>query len=233
MRSEPQSEARIKRVEHMTYASYWLLETAATFRVPICCLVDPKIEALFNKPGHGLGRDELAGVLVDLLRLDDIVIADAARGTYPPSIVEIKQSLVERSRDDRSHGAFYGLTSQGGARWEIAAKADWDRYISTSFVDLDEKLDDAMLWSCELSCAHREPLEKYLSILRSMDEHQVISGTERWDVLEHWQATYWKQLSSGYRVRYLGTGIDALGWTAYDDALAELTRWYQPPHFSR
>ncbi|MEH2437987.1 MAG: hypothetical protein V7K25_27815 [Nostoc sp.] len=65
-----------------------------------------------------------------------------------------------------------------------------------------------------------------------------ISGTEVWDMLEPWQATYWKILPRGYIVRYQSRQSDwhidsdtSPEWIEANDQANEweFMKWYTDP----
>lgn len=95
---------------------------------------------------------------------------------------------------DGKLSAFYYLTPQGGARWEALCHPDWNRFYKQHFF-MNNKNES------EIICTDRTLIEKHLQF-SSLNDLVPISGTEVWDVLEPWKATYWKTLPKGYRVRY-------------------------------
>jgi hypothetical protein len=95
-------------------------------------------------------------------------------------------------------GAVYYLTPKGGSRWESVANPDWSHYISM-LSGLNESVGT---WNTELISSDQQFLEKFFTVDEHVSTVVHIDGTEVWDVLKPWQATYWKILPLGYRVRY-------------------------------
>ena len=106
----------------------------------------------------------------------------------------------------------YGLTQEGGAQWEAFAAPDWEKYIAESFQPDEEA--EYEIW--ELICGDKnwryadkdcpDPrqnwLEEYIESMCFYNEKEVISESVEWDYVTPWQATYWKQLNGGHRVRF-------------------------------
>jgi hypothetical protein len=80
----------------MNKAEYWILETALEGRIPLCCLVYPDLEALFNKPGHGLAHGDLLELLGGLFRNGDIVATSKAGPPFTPALAQIDAELRDR-----------------------------------------------------------------------------------------------------------------------------------------
>jgi hypothetical protein len=198
----------------------WILETAFPVRIPLWMLVYPQIESLHNKPSHGLPPKPLAELL-ERLNWDGVIFIedqDGQRRLF--SAAELLQLLPVRT-DDREHA--YGLTEKGGARWEIEAQADWSRYLQDSELHGRDRPRVR-----EIVGGDRERFESYVS--RGMVEmgHVPDPASERSDVLTPWQATYWKTLPVGYRLRGLPsdrrfTAEEREAWLRWDQWLA----WYR------
>ncbi len=116
--------------------------------------------------------------------------------------------------------AFYYLTPQGGARWEALSHPDWNKFLIVNFLGTFP-YEDGILGTI------RENIEKLLALDKFVLSHQHIPGTEVWEVLEPWQATYWKTLPRGYRVgcEYQPNSQDY--WNLDEDTPAELVESYK------
>ncbi|WP_155968903.1 hypothetical protein [Kamptonema formosum] len=137
--------------------------------------------------------------------------------------------------------ASYELTPQGGARWEAVAQADWNRYFE--WYSDDYKSIECELWNCELVAIDRHLIEWLLSIDCYLPSHSIhIPSTEVWDIIEPWQATYWKTLPRAYRVRYqarervphIGPDTPLDIFETYQQAqkwYSEISEWYIDPEF--
>ncbi|RKU33024.1 hypothetical protein C6496_22890 [Candidatus Poribacteria bacterium] len=106
---------------------------------------------------------------------------------------------------------YYGLTQEGGAQWEAFAAPDWQKYIAGG-----SQPDESEYEVWELICGDKnwrgadkdwpEPvqnwLEEYIESMCFYSQMEVILESVEWDYVTPWQATYWKQLDGGDRVRF-------------------------------
>jgi len=206
-------------VERIERAEFWLLDVVVRMWYPLYLLVDEEIELIFNRAGHGLSHEELAEALYRLFQKGDVIAGDIVEGElldeFVPSREQIESALVDEER------VFYGLTPQGGVRWEEYAKPDWGWYVNASY-----DTDESGRGKVDIEGVSRQRVAEYLSLHY---EHYVMpdttarEGSEEWEKLTPWQVFYWKTLSEGY-----------LGRFAYEreqDALAVQRRYLQhrPP----
>jgi len=176
----------------MNRNEYWLLNSAVEGWYPLVWLVCDNVEEVFNKRHHGLQRDELVSVLAELFRRGDL-LAQRVEKFIEKEIFTPTRAEIEAALDDRVR-CYYGLTSQGGAKWEEVSRPQWERYITAGvYADPQEG---------EVIGSDRQLVEKYDSLSDYVTDISVIAGSRRWDVLEPWQATYWKELPLGHRLRF-------------------------------
>ena len=181
-------------LEKMNKGEYWILDSVLTARYPFECLAADDTESVYNKRGHGLKGIELLDTLYRLFLNRDLLAERMERvgthfvpsDTFAPTRLEIEAALVGTLK------AYYGLTPQGGTRWEAVSKPDWNRYVYAG-TSLDEG---------ETIASDRKLVEQYEYFSRYTSNMSIIAGSEEWDVLEPWQATYWKTLPIGHRLRY-------------------------------
>ena len=79
----------------------------------------------------------------------------------------------------------YGLTAQGGERWELMSQFDWSYHLGGSS-------------DTGVEGTKAELIDVYLAWTRSS-----VPGSEKQTVVRPWKATYWKSFPEGIRVRYL------------------------------
>jgi len=205
----------------MDKKEYWLLDSAVEARQSLKSLVSDDIEGAFNKRSHGLNRDELIEVLGELFQRGDLLAKrmekSVSKGFFIPTQTEIEDAFDGRLT------CFYGLTSQGGARWEEVSQPQWERYIC-DFVYAEPR--EGAIIGCD-----RELVEQYDSMSRRNSEVSVIPGSKHWDVLQPWQATYWKQLPLGHRLSFKYEWVprppeptDPKVWEWFK----QIRRWYTP-----
>ena len=86
--------------------------------------------------------------------------------------------------------AWYYLTPQGGARWEAVANPNWDIFFGGRIgYDPDEAY---------LESKNRDLLKRKLGLSEFLSSVVHIPGSEKWEILKPWQATYWKNLPMGW-----------------------------------
>ena len=200
---------------------YWLLDSVVESRCPLVWLVAKNAGEVLNKRDHGLNRDELISVLNSLFRRGDLLARRMEKSVekeiFIPTETEIEAALSRRL------SCTYGLTLQGGARWEEVSQPHWERYISDSaYLEPQEG---------EIIGSDRDLVEQYDSLSHYNSEISAVPGSKRWDVLRPWQATYWKELPMGHRLRFEYEWVerspeptDAKIWERFK----EIHNWYTP-----
>jgi hypothetical protein len=144
---------------------------------------------------HGLSVVELGDHLRRSAQRGWIEFRDSSGTLFDVSRIDLRAEL---ERPDR-RGITYGLTADGGRLWETEAEADWSRFI----YDSDAEEDDAGR-NREVICAAKQRTRECLEFFRTSAAPgaPVQIDAEIWDVCEPFNATYWKTLPRGYRVRY-------------------------------
>lgn len=201
----------------MDNGEYWLLDSVVEAWCPLVWLVSEDIEGAFNKRNHGLKRGELVTVLDRLFQRGDL-LAKQIESEFVPAQADIEEAL------DGRRDCLYGLTSQGGVRWEEVSHPQWERYI-TACVYADPQ-------DGEIVGSDRALVEKYDSLSHYAWDISVVADSRRWDVLQPWQATYWKTLPLGHRVRFSYDWVQRPPeWktnAAISEWLKEINSWYTP-----
>ena len=209
----------------MNKNEYWLLDSAVEAWYPLVWLVSDDVEGSFNKRHHGLERDELVSVLAELFGRGDLsaqrVEKFIEKEIFTPARAEIEAAL------DGRLDCLYGLSSQGGARWEEVSRPQWERYITAGvYADPNEG---------EVIGSDRQLVEKYDSLSYYVSHISVVTGSKHWDVLEPWQATYWKELPLGHRLRFKyereESKTDPASLEKFKEAweeFKEIQKWYTP-----
>ncbi|RKU19974.1 hypothetical protein C6503_06825 [Candidatus Poribacteria bacterium] len=195
-----------------TRGEYWLLETVVEHELEICALVDDDLELHLNKKGHGLTRASLVETFYRLLSLGLIYAKNEEMG-FILTAEQIELALDEPKRwvgvpVDEREVTYYGLTQEGGAQWEAFAAPDWEKYITASFQLTDN--GEYEIW--ELICGNKDWgnwgkadknwLEAYIESMCFYNQKELFLASIAWDSVTPWQATYWKQLDGGHRVRF-------------------------------
>ena len=113
--------------------------------------------------------------------------------------ITLNQSQIQAHLDGKLN-TFYYLTPEGGACWETLCHADWNKYLGgylNRVGDMDEFLNESQKIS-----QNKQLIEHLLSMTEYLYDHTIIDGTEVWEELEFWKATYWKTLPKAYKVTY-------------------------------
>jgi len=196
----------------------WIFENAATSRMPLWALVHPEIESLLNIPGHGLNRSLVLKLMERLAFQGDIFIEDESGHPRLFAASEM-DSLAQRNR----HCPQYGLTPAGGARWEGWAGAVWDRYVRCH--QLSSREDHEGYY--EICTVNRATLEQFIEVYFPYRGDAIVSGTEFWEPLAPWPATYWKVLPSAWRFQCRRSPRPGGHAYEYRQRYQELIRWHR------
>ncbi len=181
-----------------TRGEYWLLEAVVSHRLPVHWLDWDELAEAVNKKAHGMSRELLVETLLGLFTAG-LVEADTSKAEHLSlNAAQIEAALDKRSRDSRAN---YGLTPKGGAQWEAFAAPCWEGFVGDSCDWPVEKIPG--LEKVDLVCQDRGTVERYFE---SMQHYyfDIVQGSVQWDILKPWQATYWKELPSGHRLRFDG-----------------------------
>lgn len=216
----------------MGKAEYWILDSVAEFQSPLDALATRDgVAFTLNRKWHGLTEDQLVDTLYRLFHNGDLIAErfekQVSLGEFVPTRAEIVSALSFIPPSRRKEGydsslsfANYGLTAQGGARWEAVSRPDWNRYVYS-----DVGLEDGQTIAMD-----RRLVEQYEYFSRYGSDISIIAGSEQWDVLDPWQATYWKILPIGHRLRYRFTCEEASKMKEIPEAAEQffkgLNNWY-------
>jgi hypothetical protein len=188
----------------LTRAEYWLLQSVVELQVPLHWLGDERrLLAMLNKPSHGLDRERLAAVLEQLFDAGWLFSQwrDSTE-SFRPSRPQIERALAAEAPAP-ADWLYYGLTALGGTAWEAFAWPRWERFV-------DEELyypeHEPSGWAAMMG-ADREFLEGRFRWICAAECHpycwqRPLAETARWQTLQPWQATYWKELPVGYRLEH-------------------------------
>ncbi|WP_333220736.1 hypothetical protein [Microcoleus sp. Pol12A5] len=141
---------------------------------------------------------------------------DDTEGT---SNVILTRAGIQDHLDGRLLASYY-LTPQGGARWEAMADPDWNKFSIVNFLG-QFPYEEGFLGT------QREIIEQLLALDRLLFMYEHIPGTEKWNVLEPWKATYWKTLPRGYYVSCEFQHSDLCPWELDDNTPAEIVEEYK------
>ncbi|HLX60064.1 MAG TPA: hypothetical protein VKX17_02160 [Planctomycetota bacterium] len=210
----------------MTPNEYWLLHSVVDQKHSLSLLTMENVEALFDRPNHGMDRAALIAALARLFEQGLLIASNDERGDFVPNADDTAAAL------DGTLDADYGLTPAGGAAWEEVSKPDWNRYVDGMFgADSQEDFDSLRRERAgEFCCADREHLQKFMDslIFRGIAPHEPSC---KWDELAPWQALYWKELPSAHRVRFIGVGAPVWPEDKIPEEFRGMGMWYTPAEF--
>jgi hypothetical protein len=216
----------MKFLDKANRAKFWLLDLVCKGAFPIHILVNNELELVVNRSvGHGLSSTELVDILWMLFE-EKLLIAQIYEDPddYPVEITPTQKDIENALAGKLD--LHYGLTSLGGEQWESFFEPNWNWYVS-GWLRREE---------VSFSGSDRQIVEQYLPSLRYSSQQEVIVGSEVWESLIPWQATYWKTLPSGWQVtcktretdEYLGKIMPP----EYREWLDQIYNWYTNPFTS-
>lgn len=198
-------------------ADYAILYGVSSEQWPAWLLLKDETMGGVNRFWPGLAGRELTE---HFFRLWSEGLIECAEGEGEPAIapdyrLAREQFEFDNAVSDRPEGnpLTYRLSPQGGDVWAQYADVDWSKFFSSWCGS------EAGEWT--LNAAAREAIDMAVQI-REVSP-LPISGTECWEILQPWHATYWKVLPRGIRLRYR---YEKWTPTNFQDEL-ELTRWEQ------
>ena len=174
----------------------WFLEAAAELRTPLRLLMGREAALALNMPRpHGLSREALGAKLTSLSDRGLIRIHSAQdESVLAQTHAEIDLAWA-KGKYSEPGGFIYGLTPRGGELWERYARPDWSRYSDST---VGYQPDVGVIEAISLEAAEAV----YQRHERGDDEYEPLAESKQGEVLVPWQATYWKTLPTGYRLRY-------------------------------
>jgi hypothetical protein len=160
---------------------------------------DASMEAIMNKPSHGLAPHELSQHFFKLWTAG--LIECSLEFSGPPVTPDSEQTKrqFERTQDwppTNENCLVYRLSKPGGEMWEHFARPDWGRFLLSSVGEHDNE------WT--LTGADRDLVQRWRVLGSSFDAGfpAPLAGTENWEIFRPWQATYWKILPVGHRLKF-------------------------------
>ncbi|MFH5806450.1 hypothetical protein [Alienimonas sp. DA493] len=196
----------------LTRGEYWILNSLVEAKVPLAFYrgSDQDFFDLFNRPSHGLTKDELVLTLLGLFNAGWIVGRaehepfeyESDRDRPPPSypftptgeairrvlnVAPVDLNPGARSPDPCVH---IGLTAEGGGVWEAFAAPRWERF-----------LQQIGAWGdTTLRVVRKEHGQQYARCWAEVDQYDPDALV--WKPVAPFRATYWKTLPIGFETRF-------------------------------
>jgi hypothetical protein len=174
---------------------FWLLDAAVEMAIDLPVLVSPHIEMALNRKSHCLSHAALVEALVSLAGRG--LIQGTKDGAVPVTLDRATVEAGLAAGRPRLEGAIhYWLTESGGHQWEAQVSPDWRRF-STGYEKDGERVVEASTVELAKEEYSRWPGAK--------------AAEPQLEQLAPWQATYWKRLDVGVRLRGRGGPIGSSG----------------------
>jgi len=200
--------------------TYWLLDAAAESYRPLRMIAsEHNVGYVMNKTWHSMDEEQLVQALHSSFTKGDLValVIEKETGMQGEAFVPTTHEL--RAALKRIGNLYYGLTPQGGARWEQASAPRWDL-----FVDYYCNLEEG-----EIGATTPELVQRYLAT-QPYHGIGIAEGSEHWQELTPWPATYWKSLPVGHMVSFRCVeqtreySEPSPAWV--DELIQETSSWY-------
>lgn len=143
--------------------------------------------------------------------------------------VVLTMSEIEANLMGKFEAKYY-LTPQGGANWETIAHPDWQQYLKWSSVPGSTE--------STIISQDREAIEQLLQLAGYLEGKAPIPKTVIWELLEPWEATYWKILPHASKVCYQSQAVDNSNCASPEFSeqsekaykwYGEIREWYRKP----
>ena len=141
-----------------------------------------------NSASHGLDQDGVLDALQTLHARGWIEFVHSGGAQARPDKDALRRAVHARERG--LPRLWYGLTEAGGRLWERYALPRWDRFVTV--------VEDPEAFVVETTAMTRE---RVAAVSDFPQFYEAIPGSDEWDELAPWPATYWKALPQGVRLR--------------------------------
>ena len=227
----------------ITAAQHWLLDRACYLRVPVRLVLPESVDLLSQWNGPFPPWNEDGRLFDDLQALADrgFIEFHQESDSGEDRVERPAFNSLQIRRDFRAgRMLLYQLTSLGGQAWEQLALPDWSLYyelqrseVVTSIADGENRGYETLIIRALSERIVRDALR-----IGSFSHNLVpIAGSEVYESIGPWEATYWKTLPTGVQVTamaYQGENALHANWmplALQRDAwiLSEwLHEWYVP-----
>jgi hypothetical protein len=214
---------------------YWLLDSVVENLLFLSGLMVDNIEQAFNKKKHELTHNELLNTLEQLFQSGDIIAAYWQVEREPFSdfqFIPTKEEIESGLEGNQSANLGYQLTAQGGEKWESISNPNWELYYTPVYPEEIIKGEQCFMGGS------RKILEEFLMFRLAHPFQSVNISSIKWEILEHWEATYWKTLPLGYQLSYSSENIpyssqeDSIKDSAFSRLFfdwKDRNKWYTDP----
>lgn len=186
-------------------ARYWLIDSAIDSTKPLAWLrpTYADLAIALARPHHRLTLHHLVDHLHELLASNYLYlrnpdVRDAQDDGWRPQPWS-RASLEQWVAGTTPCLLEYGVTSQGGTWWEQHSQPNWH-----TFSWIDGSCSTRRTTSITTSSqSFTETVLKVVCGALAQRDCSLLAETMVWQVLEPWEATYWKTLPYGVRVSFV------------------------------
>jgi hypothetical protein len=243
---------------------YWIIDVAVQYSQYMSSLRHPEeyLEQAFNRKGHSLTYIEILDTLDKLFQKGDLIAFCDPNDITPFStdpFIPTREQIDSAMKKELPYSVFYGLTFQGGTRWESSSKTNWDFFFDFAHSEEDKDEEDGLLvddgrgffytksdreMKVIVIGGSQKILQEYLNYGLA-DPFKIIDiESISWEILGAWQPTYWKTLAQSYRLSYIAQPLlpksesDHFKINAFDYIYSQWRRstigkWYTNPFDSK
>jgi hypothetical protein len=209
----------------MDKGEYWIIDVAVQYFQYVSSLryEEEYLEQAFNRKGHGLTYIEILDTLDSLFQKGDIIATCDPNDITPYStepFIPTREQIDMAMKAELPYSVFYGLTPQGGTRWESISQTNWDYFFdfaNPEEANEDREHDGLLLDSGQGFFYTKSEREMEVIVIggnqKILDEylrHAMADPFKTVDIksismktLGVWKPTYWKSLPQGCQLSYL------------------------------
>lgn len=194
----------------------WLMEFVIESREYFSSLVYFNPEEGVDSLPSGFNHEEIVEGLVDLFD-QGLILANDPSNIQDQGFIPSREKIWISLRDETR--LTYGLTSRGGNVLESVAKINWNKYFYSFSFDWN---------NIEAISINRKLLESYLMLPCFLDVSVLVPNSQVWDIIQNWNATYWKTFPSAHRVCYQCKSIPISDNTVFaytQECMSIATNW--------
>lgn len=194
----------------------WFLDAAVQNYVPLFLLRQPtQLEGeIVNFPRHDFSEEEIVETLAFLFQKKYIEVVDQNEQPLDSPSVEVLlgQNLPPDSMF--SLGKYYRLSPLGAQYWEEIAKPDWSRFHTHLQAAHHNRalrsFSSCIAWT--IGSRNQELIEEIMRLPPIL--WPMLPGSDRWQEVRPWRATYWKSFPVGFEVTISCIALDwSMDWS--------------------
>lgn len=196
----------------------WLLMAVMTGPRVVSRMFGSKqsIRELINCKPYDESKEDAASALIWLCEHDFVTVW--REGKQRNLLLSVGESVgvIQECKVEFLGDIYFQLTKRGGEVLEEEGDVKWDEFVTAySLPETNDQSAEFRIWTdWIIEAATPELIERKIGSWRAVLENELLAATRSVDLAEHylsktggleriepWQATYWKELSTGFRQR--------------------------------